>query len=258
MPANRMLLTGLRGDMERLPDRSSVMLWAMEFGVDGAWGAWSRLAGLSMMDGLQVVVDPECPLGPRGWIAILAVGSNIAASVPWTDLKDPVTAALTGLTADEATTPDVVAPRLPPARSTLGPAALFYPPPGFTPARGDIDEASRQEVAGLCAAVDPSDLDESGLAHVESPAFVSRASDGAVAAACGYRAWPNGVAHLSALTHPDHRREGHGRRAANAAVRHAIEHDLLPQWRARPISSQRLALGLGLVRTGAQLSLHPA
>jgi len=234
------------------------MIWAMKFGVEGAWDAWSRLAGLSMMDGMQVVVDPESPLGPRGWIAILAVGSNIAASVPQPELKDVVAEALTGLTADEATTPDVVAHRLPPARATLGPAALFYPPAGFTSARSEIVEASRQEVAELCAAVDPSDLEESGLAHIESPAFVSRAPDRAVAAACGYRTWPNGVAHLSALTHPDHRREGHGRRAANVAVHHAMEREILPQWRARPVASQRLALALGLVRVGAQLSLQPA
>jgi RimJ/RimL family protein N-acetyltransferase len=230
----------------------------MEFGVEAARQAWSRLAGIPLRDGLQVVVDPESPLGPRGWIAILAVGPTVAASVPRPELQKPVIAGLTGLAGDEATTPDVVVQRLPSARTTLGPAALFYPPPGFTAASQQTAELSLQELAGLLAAVDANDLDESGMAHIESPAFVSRSSDGAVVAACGYRRWPNGVAHVSALTHPDHRRQGHGRRAATVAISHAVEHELLPQWRARPLASQRLALALGLVRVGAQFSLEPA
>ncbi len=231
----------------------------MHFGVEDVWRSWSRLAGLSVHDNLQVVVDPESPLGPKGWIAILAVGPNVAASIPRAELKDPVFEALTGLNPDEATTSEVVARRLPPARATLGPAALFYPPPGFTPAGEEqVTAAAGAEIAELCAAVEADELDESGLSHIESPVFVSRAVDGAVTAACGYRTWSNGVAHLSALTHPDHRRQGHGHRAGSRAIRHAVDHGLLPQWRARPAPSQRLALSLGLIRVGAQLSIEPS
>lgn len=166
-------------------------------------------------------------------------------------------AGLTGLTGHEATTPEVMVERLPIGGAMLGPAALYHPPPGFTVPAQAAEEASRQELSMLSEAVDAEELDESGLAHIDSPAFASRSS-GALAAACGYRRWANGVAHLSALTHPLHRRQGHGHRAATIAIRDAIEHDLLPQWRARPVASQRLAQALGLMRVGAQISLQPA
>jgi len=169
-----------------------------------------------------------------------------------------VIAGLTGLDGHEATTPEVIVERLPIARAMLGPAALYYPPPGFTLASNAAEKASRQELSMLCAAVDAEELDESGIAHIDSPAFASRSLDGALAAACGYRRWANGVAHLSALTHPAHRRQGHGHRVATMAISDAIEHDLLPQWRARPVASQQLAQALGLIRVGAQFSLQPA
>ena len=94
---------------------------------------------------------------------------------------------LTGLTSEEATTPEVVIPRLPPARTTLGPVALFYPPSGFTVTSEQPEEASPYELAALIAATSVDELDESGLAHIESPAFPSRSSDATVVAACGYR-----------------------------------------------------------------------
>ena len=96
-----------------------------------------------------MVVDQESPLGPRGWIAILAIGSTITASVPRPELQEPVIAGLTGLTAHEATTPEVIVQRLPIARAMLGPAALYYPPPGFTVASQAAEEASVQELSVL-------------------------------------------------------------------------------------------------------------
>jgi hypothetical protein len=117
---------------------------------------------------------------------------------------------------------------------------------------------SGSEVRSLFQAAPPDELDESGLLTVTSPIFGSRSPTGALAAACGYRRWPNEVAHLCVLTHPAHRREGHGRRAAIGAIRRAIDDQLLPQWRARPRASQELARSLGLTEVGAQLSLRPA
>jgi GNAT superfamily N-acetyltransferase len=234
------------------------MLRSMEFGVEAAQEAWARLLGLSRLEGSQVVVDPDSWLAPRGWIGILAIGTTITVSVPRPDLEARVHGALQGLTADGATTPEIVTPRMPPTRASLGPAALFYPPSRFAVSSREHDEASSAELADLLAAASVDDLDESGIAHVDGPTFVSRASDGRVAAASGYRRWPNAVAHLSVLTHPAHRRQGHGRRASSLAVQHAIADALLPQWRARPIASQELARTLGLLAVGAQFSLQPA
>ena len=230
----------------------------MLFGLEAAQNAWARLAGRSTLQGIHVVVDPESPLAPPGCIGILVVGTNIAACVPTPELEAPVMSALQGLKADEATTPDVVRRVMPPTRASLGPAALFYPPTGFVVSTEPADEASNEELADLFAVASAEDLEESGLAHIESPTFVSRAADATVAAASGYRRWPNAVAHLSVLAHPAHRRQGHGRRASSAAVARAIDEGLLPQWRSRPVASQELARAIGLVAVGAQLSLQPA
>ncbi|MFD3663840.1 hypothetical protein ACFWVF_25200 [Streptomyces sp. NPDC058659] len=45
---------------------------------------------------------------------------------------------------------------------------------------------------------------------------------------------------------------------ASAAVAHAIAAGLLPQWRARPHSSRRVAAALGFEELGAQLSVELA
>jgi hypothetical protein len=233
------------------------MLHSMEFGIEAAQEVWARLIGLSRLEGSQVIVDPKSWLAPRGWIGILTIGTTITVSVPRPDLEAPVRLALHNLTAEEATTPEIVTPRMPPTRASLGPAVLFYPPSGYTASSPELDDASSAELADLLAAASANDLDESGIAEVESPAFVSRASDGRVAAASGYRRWPNAVAHLSVLTDPTYRRQGHGRRAARQALHHAIQDGLLPQSRARPLASQELARTLGLVAIGAQFSLQP-
>lgn len=76
-------------------------------------------------------------------------------------------------------------------------------------------------------------------------------------AAAGYRLWPRRTAHLSVLTAPAARGRGLARTVASAAVAHALAADLLPQWRARPPASRRVAAALGFEELGAQLSLRP-
>lgn len=230
----------------------------MDLGVEAASAAWARLAGLESLEALHVSVDPRSPLAPSGWIGILTIGSTVTASVPRADLEDAVTAALTGLAAAEVTTPGLVAQRMPPTRATLGPAALLYPGASFLVPSEPPDRATAPELSALVAAVEQHELDESGVTHLESPVFVSRTTSGGVAAAAGYRRWANGVAHLSVLAHPAERNRGHGRRAAAMAIGSAMDEGLLPQWRARPVASQRTALALGFIRVGAQLSLQPA
>ena len=219
--------------------------------------AWAGLAALAELRSLQVIVDPESPLGRRGWISSLALGSTVTASVPRADLREPTLAALNGLTPQEATDPEVIVGRLPPSTSTLGPASLFYLPEGFIAPATSAEVAEPRELDVLLAEATSDDVDESGLAHIDSPAVVSRGRGGDVVAACGYRRWTNGFAHLSVLAHPAHREQGHGRIAASGAVALALTENLLPQWRARPLSSQRLALALGFVAMGAQFGVEP-
>jgi len=108
-------------------------------------------------------------------------------------------------------------------------------------------------LAALTAGRD--DVDESGLDAISSPAFVI--SDGSeIVAAAGYRGWPAGTAHLSVLTSPRHRGRGLAKAVASAAATHALTADLLPQWRARPEPSRRIARALGFRDLGTRLSLR--
>lgn len=220
---------------------------------------WARLAGLDELRGLQVVVDPASGLGRAGWIAILALDGTVTASVPRAELREPVEIALAGLTLDDAIRPAVVRPRLPPTAAVLGPAWLSYPPHDFAPGEGSDhpDPLSPAELAAFLARAPRDEVLESSMDDPLDHLFASRTATGALAAVCGYRRWANGVAHLSVLTDPTHRREGHGRRAATPAIRHAIGAGLLPQWRARPAASKALARRLGLVEMGAQLGFQP-
>ncbi|WP_425297853.1 GNAT family N-acetyltransferase [Nocardia abscessus] len=64
---------------------------------------------------------------------------------------------------------------------------------------------------------------------------------------------PRRVAQLSVLTAPDRRGQG---LTGSAAVEHALENGLLPQWRARTRESRRVAASLGFRELGALLSLE--
>lgn len=71
-------------------------------------------------------------------------------------------------------------------------------------------------------------------------------------AAAGHRRWPGSVAHLAVLAGVRSR----GRGLAAAAVADALRDHLLPQWRARPEPSRRLARRLGFRELGNQVSIR--
>jgi RimJ/RimL family protein N-acetyltransferase len=225
--------------------------------------AWARLLGVARLERLSVLVDAVSPITRVGWIGILTVGDTVTVRVPRDDLVGPLTDALAGLAPADAADPSVVGARLPAGAvvDTLGPAALFYPPAGWSPASSlpaPPAEVDRAELDALLAAADETDLDESGIAESDGPVFGSWTGSGSLAAVAGSRRWPNGVAHLSVYASPEHRNQGHARRAGAAAVAHALDDGLLPQWRARVVASQRVAVAIGLERVGAQLGLQPS
>lgn len=121
---------------------------------------------------------------------------------------------------------------------------------------GGAEGAPVGELVNLINAASREDLDESGIEHLSGSAMIVR-SGRDVVAACGHRRWPNEVAHLSVLTHPQHRRVGHAETVARAAIQRAAAEGLLPQWRARVDASRQLAKKLGLTELGAQLGLRP-
>lgn len=218
--------------------------------------AWARLADVPLLAGCQVIVRPDSYLSPVGWIGLLVIGDSITAAVPRRDLVPPVTAALDGLAPAQVLDPDVVSSHLGSVADVLGPAGLFYPQAQLEGGPG-AEEVPVGALSSLIAAAPRDELDESGIEHLSGSAMVVR-SGGEVIAACGHRRWPNGVAHLSVLTHPQHRRMGHADTVARAAIQRAVAAGLLPQWRARVEASRHLAKKLGLTELGGQLSLRPA
>ena len=140
------------------------------------------------------------------------------------------------------------------------PASLAYcGRAGFHPARsGAVVEPVRADhpfVQDLLARVPVEDVDESGLADITSPAVVVRTGSATLAAA-GYRVWPASTAHVGVLTATAERGRGLARAVASAAVAHSLDSGLMPQWRARPEASRRVARALGFLELGSQLSLR--
>jgi RimJ/RimL family protein N-acetyltransferase len=117
--------------------------------------------------------------------------------------------------------------------------------------------ADHDDIARLVARVSDDDAEESGITRITSPAFLVRADDECVAAA-GYQDWLGLAAHLSVLTAEHMRGRGLARIVASTAVRHALDHGLLPQWRARSVASRRVAQALGFRQVGSQVSIHVA
>jgi RimJ/RimL family protein N-acetyltransferase len=113
------------------------------------------------------------------------------------------------------------------------------------------------ELVQFLSATDPVDLDESGIEQITSPAFAVR-EHGQIVAVAGYRDWPGQVAHLSVLTAARARGRGLAGLAASAAVTQAIREGKLPQWRARPETSRRVARALGFRELGSQAGIRLA
>ncbi|MEV4638991.1 GNAT family N-acetyltransferase [Actinoplanes sp. NPDC049548] len=224
---------------------------------------WAGLAGVPVYftpGEVTVVTAPASELCPPGWAGIVALGDAAIATLPAP--AESVAEALRRIPVAEIADPDRVRRELP-VEEILGPAVLAYlDVSAFRPASGPPAErlpAGHRDVRALIAGVPASDAGESGLDDIDSAAFVVRAPGGGrVIAAAGYRRWPSRVAHLSVLTATGARGRGDGRAAASAAVRDALAQGLLPQWRARPAASRRVAAALGFRDLGSQLSIRLA
>lgn len=223
--------------------------------------AWCEMAGVPMAfpagGGLDVAVSAGSLLCPPGWVGIVALGDAAIATVPSAGSVAMVRAVLRRLPVAELTAVGRLRALLP-VTEVLGPVSLAYlDERHFRPVASDdvpVVPGEPADLAALLAAVPADDADECGLADITSRAFVVRRGQGVLAAA-GYRRWPGRVAHLGVLTRADQRGRGLARAAASAAVADALANRLLPQWRARPEPSRRVARALGFRQLGAQLSL---
>lgn len=208
-----------------------------------------------------VFVAPDSSLAPPSWVGVVAVGDAALITAPTGRAAESARSALDGLTTDGLTDPATVAGLLPVA-DTLGPAVLAYLAPGTLRPAGQAAAApawhlmpGHAALRALLAEAGPSDAGESGLADVTSPVFVVRKGTDVLAAA-GYECWPRNTAHLCVLTAPGARGRGLARQVAHAATAHALTAGLLPQWRARPPASRRVAQALGYREAGRQLSVR--
>ena len=220
---------------------------------------WAELAGAPVTfgdSGVEVVVSPASLLCPPGWVGIVALGGSAIATAPDAHSAEGLRQALHGLSAAQT-----IAGGSLPAAETLGPAILAYcDPAGFRPApfrTVEVIPADHPDVTALLARVSAEDAGEAGLDDITSPAFVVRAG-GHVVAAAGYREWPGETAHLSVLTELVHRGRGLAGAVSSAAVTEALAAGLMPQWRARPAASRRVARALGFRELGGQLSIRLA
>ncbi|WP_435059005.1 GNAT family N-acetyltransferase [Streptomyces sp. bgisy060] len=231
--------------------------------MDRAQELWEELARAPRAftpHAVHVIVSPDSGLCPPGWGGAVSLGDSAVVTVPSARTAAAVRAAVSDLPAAALTDPASVSAVLP-VTGILGPAALAYASPeGFRPAVGASSAVERlpaghpalrilEEEAGR------SDSAEASLHEITSPAFVVR-EHGRVVAAAGHRTWPCRTAHISVLTAPGSRGRGLARTAASAAVAEALSAGLLPQWRARPPASRRVAAALGFEELGAQLSFE--
>lgn len=229
--------------------------------TDRARALWERLAGnaAKFAPAVSVTVSPRSALCPSGWAGIVVVGDAALATAPDQATARLIEQALGGQPA-AALADTAQLERLLPAGQLLGPAALAYlhpadfrswSGPAVTPL--DLDDPGLRR---FLVTTSPGDLEESGLKEITTPAFAIREHDQVVAAA-GYRDWPLRTAHLSVLTAAGARGRGLARAAAAAAAAHALERGQLPQWRARPETSRRVARALGFRELGCQVSIRP-
>jgi hypothetical protein len=206
-------------------------------------------------------VSPDSQLCPPGWVGIVVIADAVIATAPTPGIAHVVQQALRTASITSLTDPTVLDTRLH-LLEMLGPASLAYLDPAeFHSHHGPI--AAEQllpydgDLRQLIAASSAEDVDESGITQITSPAFVNR-EHGTINSAAGYCDWPGEVAHLSVLTIATARGRGLARIVASAAVTHAIQHGRLPQWRARPQASRRVARALGFRELGSQVSIRIA
>jgi RimJ/RimL family protein N-acetyltransferase len=228
---------------------------------------WEHLAGSGGFAlPISVAVAPGSRLCPPVWVGIVVIGDAVLATAPDEGTARLAGQALGGLPAASLTSEGELTRRLS-IDEIVGPAALAYlDPADFQAQAGDVVAwPLAPEDPGLTLfleAASADDIAESGITEITSPAFAVR-EDGRVVAAAGYRDWALAMAHLSVLTAAAARGRGLAHAAASAAVARALEEGRLPQWRARPEPSLRVARALGFRELGSQVSIrlagtHPA
>jgi GNAT superfamily N-acetyltransferase len=157
-----------------------------------------------------------------------------------------------------------LAPVLQPiASAVLGPAFIGYAdeiPPPLHPSRA-LTLKDAPAVAALRAACGEIEWEHGGSNTSANPASGVFMGD-QLAALSAYEVWGGTIAHISVITHPEHRGRGFGTAAVAHLSARALAAGLLPQYRTLDANqpSIRLAGSIGFVRyaTSLAIRLHSA
>jgi hypothetical protein len=206
---------------------------------------------------MGVAVSADSLLCPPGWVGLVVLDGAGIAVVPDQGLVDMVAL----LPPASATDPDFLrSARFPAFADVLGPATLAYVDASAFRAAGGPEvsriAAGHGELEALLSTATADEIGESGIDDIDSDVFVIR-EDGRVVAAAGFCRWQGGAVNMCVLAATGARGRGLARVVASAAVEQALYEGLLPQWRAVPDPSRRVARALGFRELGVQLSVRP-
>jgi hypothetical protein len=116
---------------------------------------------------------------------------------------------------------------------------------------GEEDDAAIEGLRSSCSALDW----EHGGTTPDATVRVGAFKEGTLAALASYRLWGDRIAHISIVTHPLFRRGGLARIAVSGITRHALDNNLVAQYRTLASNTPSLAIAsrLGFERYASSL-----
>lgn len=103
---------------------------------------------------------------------------------------------------------------------------------------GDEDDAAIAELRSSCSA---RDWEHGGTAS-DATTRMGVFKGGTLAALASYNIWGDRIAHISIVSHPRFRRSGLARAAVSAITRHALDDNLIAQYRTLVSNTPSLAI----------------
>jgi GNAT superfamily N-acetyltransferase len=190
-------------------------------------------------------------------IWILVVGPCPLVSMPATRLPELAERA-SGWTASTVGDPTQLAEQVGTAPSQIiGPAFIGYATRDSLRSESALSarpltERDAPTVARLRARCGVEEWEHGGSDFEKVPTFGSFDAQGELASIAGYETWNGTIAHISIVSSPAHRGQGHGVAPVARAAEHALAAGLLPQYRTLKSNqpSMRLARRLGFESYG--------
>jgi GNAT superfamily N-acetyltransferase len=212
--------------------------WSRQFGWDEADGPlWSNPARLLPHGG-----DFKDYHG----VMAMDVMSGSVVSVP-----QALQAVLGPVLLESGSTPTINATRLSPdlISDVIGPVFVGYAEVVTGIPRHPVQLLGAKDTAhisALEAACDATEWDHGGSVLGEAAVMCGVFSGGTLAALAGYEVWDTTVAHISIITHPEHRGQGYGHSAVAFLAKHAAWKKLLPQYRTMQANVPSMAIAQSL------------